>query len=303
MNSTIDKPKMLSRKKIEVNLEGCTKCGMCVAECPQRLYYFRDDSLVIRRSFDMLCMECGHCVAVCPINNIKLKRYSSEEIRTLSEDYILPDYNEVLNLIQFRRSVRQFKEEPISEDLWKKLIEAGRYAPTGHNDQLIYYTVVRDKAVLNKISEEMTNGFIKLSDIFKDPNKRDQFDSRVPKAYLNIVKATLVGLPAMLKGIARGEEFWRWKGELLIIHAPKQTFTLEQDCSLAACNIMLASSTLGLGTCSLGLLTVGINMFESLAKIIELPKKHRVGYALAVGLPKVKYYRTAPRRTARVSWL
>ncbi len=293
---------VLRNTKIEINLEKCTKCGACIAECPLRLYYFREDVLFIRRSSEMLCMECGHCVAVCPVNVINLQRFPTEEIKILSKDDKVPTYNELVDLIKIRRSVRQFKKEPVSDDLWKKLIEAGRFAPTGHNDQLIHFTVVRDRALLDKISEEITKNFVNLAEIYKNPSRRDEFKSLVPKKYLKIAKIALIGLKDMLKGIARGEEFWRWNGELLILHAPKKTTSLEQDCSLAAGNIMLAATILGLGTCSLGLMTAALTIFDSVANLINLPKKHVVGYALAVGIPKVKYYRTPPRQTAKVSW-
>lgn len=305
MNSKIEgnsNSKVLTNAKIEVNLEDCTKCGMCIAECPLRLYYFRENNLFIRRSSEMLCMECGHCVAVCPVNVIKLQRFPTEDVKVLSKDDKVPTYYELVDLIKIRRSVRQFKKEPVSEDLWKKLIEAGRFAPTGHNDQLIHFTVVRDRALLDKISEEITKSFVNLAEIYKNPSKRDQFFSLVPKRYLNIAKMTLIGLNDMLKGIARGEEFWRWNGELIILHAPKKTTSLDQDCSLAAGNIMLAATILGVGTCSLGLMTAAFNIFDSVAKLINLPKKHMVGYALAVGIPKVKYYRTPPRQIANVTW-
>ena len=111
------------------------------------------------------------------------------------------------------------------------------------------------------------------------------------------------GLPIMLKGMEQGEEFWRWKGNLLIIHASKKTTTLIEDCSVAASHIMLAAELLGLGTCSLGIATAALNMFENVREVVNLPKNQIAAYSLAVGFPKVKYYRVPPRQQAKVTWL
>ena len=107
----------------------------------------------------------------------------------------------------------------------------------------------------------------------------------------------------MIRGIEQGEEFWRWNGNLIIIHASKKTTTLIEDCSLAAAHIMLAAELLGLGTCSLGIATAALNMFENVKQVVNLPKKHIIAYTLAVGFPLVKYYRIPPRQPAKVTWL
>ena len=139
--------------------------------------------------------------------------------------------------------------------------------------------------------------------LFEDPSKQDQLESIVPKRMLSLIESVLPGLKNTLKGIERGEDFWRWGGELLIIHAPKKTFSLTQDCTLAASNVMLAAEALGLATCSLGIAVTTINQLKSLARLIKLPKNHIVGYVLAVGIPKVKYYRVPARQPAKVTWL
>jgi len=289
--------------KIEVDLDVCTKCKACTRACPLRLYYFRDDNLVMRRSTEILCMECGHCFAVCPVNAIKLRLYPDEEKIENLVDFELPTYKSVLSLIKARRSIRNFKPEPIPEDLWNKLLEAGKYSPTGHNDQLVNFTILRDPELLKKFSDEITKGFIGLSKIYAERGKWREYRKSIEKSDRKIIEGTLPYFNDTLKGIERGEDFWRWNGELIIIHASKKTSTLIQDCSVAASNIMLAAESLGLGTCSLGMATTAINTIENVAKVIQFPQNHVVGYTLAVGLPRVKYYRIPPRRSAKVKWL
>ena len=46
-----------------VNTEVCTRCGLCVADCPTGLLVMTDDGPKTGKGG---CISCGHCVAVCP---------------------------------------------------------------------------------------------------------------------------------------------------------------------------------------------------------------------------------------------
>ena len=59
---------------------------------------------------------------------------------------------DALEAIKTRRSTRIFKEDMPPRELLDKIIEAGRYAPSGHNSQTTHLIVITDK----KIHEEIT---------------------------------------------------------------------------------------------------------------------------------------------------
>jgi len=61
--------------------------------------------------------------------------------------------NEVLRTIARRRSSRQFRAEQIKDDELRAILEAGLQAPSGHNDQSWYFTVVQDKRLIDEISD------------------------------------------------------------------------------------------------------------------------------------------------------
>ena len=46
-----------------VNTEVCTRCGLCVADCPTGLLVMSDAGPVTGRGG---CISCGHCISVCP---------------------------------------------------------------------------------------------------------------------------------------------------------------------------------------------------------------------------------------------
>ena len=53
-------------------------------------------------------------------------------------------------LMRERRSVRLFNDQPVSKDQLEKIIDAGRYAPTGSTRQDVNYIVLSD---VEKIAE------------------------------------------------------------------------------------------------------------------------------------------------------
>jgi nitroreductase len=52
---------------------------------------------------------------------------------------------DALEAIAARRSVRKYKDTPVSKELLTKLVDAGRLAPTAHNDQVWEFVVFTDE--------------------------------------------------------------------------------------------------------------------------------------------------------------
>ena len=59
----------------------------------------------------------------------------------------------VLDAIRSRRSIRQYSDDPVSDDDVRAILEAGRWAPSGLNNQPWRFGVVRDPECKNTISE------------------------------------------------------------------------------------------------------------------------------------------------------
>ena len=54
------------------------------------------------------------------------------------------DYEDYLELIKGRRTLRAFKPDPVPDEMVDKLLEAARWAPTGFNMQPLEMLVVKD---------------------------------------------------------------------------------------------------------------------------------------------------------------
>ena len=70
----------------------------------------------------------------------------------------------VLNFIKSRRSTRKFTDVPVPEESLRKVLEAGRYAPSGRNVQQTHFIVVKNKAVLDRLAELVRDAFARTSE-------------------------------------------------------------------------------------------------------------------------------------------
>lgn len=65
----------------------------------------------------------------------------------------------VLDVIQKRRSVRKYKEDPIPEKDLMRVLEAARLAPSGKNFQPWKFIIVKDKALKEKLAQASAGQF------------------------------------------------------------------------------------------------------------------------------------------------
>lgn len=62
-------------------------------------------------------------------------------------------YDDLLELVKDRRSIRRFKADPIPDDYIEKIIEVARWAPSGFNQQPWEFIVVKKAGLRKKIAE------------------------------------------------------------------------------------------------------------------------------------------------------
>ncbi len=67
---------------------------------------------------------------------------------------------EILDIIKNRRSVREFLDKEVDDFLIEKILDAGRWAPSGLNNQPWRFAVVRDSELKDGLAKQTKYGHI-----------------------------------------------------------------------------------------------------------------------------------------------
>lgn len=195
----------------------------------------------------------------------------------------------ILENIKSRRSVRNFKEEPVPKEAIEKIVEAGRFAPSALNRQPWKFIIINDAKLIEELShiaQRCIKRVHKLIPLLRFFIKEFQ-DQRV----VNAIKKT----------VESNEDTVFYKAPLLIFVAnDKRIKGSSGDCYLTAQNMLLTAHALGVGGCFIGR---GKAIPKSLLlKKLNLPAYYDINIHLAFGFPK-EFPKTVPaRREGTVQW-
>ena len=137
---------------ILVNGEKCIGCGLCVTDCPSSFLYLENGKACTNTGG---CLECGHCYAICPQGAVTMTNYDCTDEAAVPMTEIPSDT--LLAAMRSRRTVRQFTDQPVEEDKVQKILEAGRYSPTGGNSQDVSYIILGSRQAEVKAFAERFN--------------------------------------------------------------------------------------------------------------------------------------------------
>jgi nitroreductase len=130
--------------------------------------------------------------------------------------------------IYSRRAVREYTAEPVAEPVLRQLIDAAIQAPSAANEQPWVFSVVRDPAVLDRISAAAKAHVLVAPPEGMTP---EHLHARLDDPDFQI----FYHAPALI--VISSATHGRWAAE---------------NCALAAENLMLAARAAGLGSCWIG---------------------------------------------------
>ena len=138
---------------LTVNQDKCLRCGICVECCPSCILSMGENGPEC--NFDRGCMSCGQCVAICPVGALDNKYTPLEKQRPVTMPVL--DSATAYEFLRMRRSVRNFKPQPPTDEEITRLLDIARYAPTAGNSQGMYYIVIRDAEKIKAIADAVAD--------------------------------------------------------------------------------------------------------------------------------------------------
>ena len=171
---------------------------------------------------------------------------------------------DALEAVMTRRSTRRFQNREVPEDLFGKVLEAGRAAPSGGNNQTTHFLVIRNREVLAKLAAMAEKAF----------------------AAMEITETTYKSTVHSILASRKGGYVFHYHAPVLILTANRVSYgNAIADCVAALENMMIAANALDLGSCYINQLK-WLNEDEEINAYLEtlgLEKNERVWAALALG--------------------
>ncbi len=165
-------------------------------------------------------------------------------------------------LLQKRRSIRDFEDTPVSVELVMEMLKETTLAPTASNAQPCKFIIITDRAMIKRLSDDSKANLLK--DFTTNPNDR-------LRMYVDVLKNEAFNV------------FYNAPCLVLVV-GEKGVATLDFDTALTVAYLMFAATSRGLGTCWINL---GASVRDSnLRRELGVPEDHRIVAPIIIGYPK-----------------
>ncbi|GAB6094225.1 nitroreductase family protein [Desulfatiferula olefinivorans] len=310
----------------------CSRCGRCVETCPCGGFSWTRGEVPVPIGFGgfaQACINCRSCIAVCPTGAVRVSgsfavnegRYRNRLTGTMSApnpfgaddapDFadIAPELTDIERMIYTRRSNRIFKDTPVPKDLLRRILEAGRFAPSAGNGQPYHLVVITDPAVIRELETRSMAVLRRLKNLYlNDSGKPPWWKTLLFTAgsLLMVNKFDPRPITAMEKA-DRNEDrlFFRAPALILILKNTRGISNPDLDAGILTQTLVLAAHALKLGTCvvSLPMVPLSYPIMAGFRKKLGIKKPFEAVTSIAIGYPKGKIDGIVERDTPPVTWI
>jgi nitroreductase/NAD-dependent dihydropyrimidine dehydrogenase PreA subunit len=288
-------------REIVIDQEKCILCGACVDNCVRAIYALTDGQIEIHDPAQ--CIFCGHCVALCPEEAIQLPVVNMQEFDPAPDRRHWPAPDLLLDLFRSRRSTRKYQDKTVEREKIEKIIEAGRFAPTGGNLQPFRFSVVQTPETLQSIKDMMADMLVEQARELEtmlaekaDKGEKLSINDRIQQNYIQSMRR-------MAEANREGMDKMLWGAPVLIsLHAPPEFESAEVNAGLAGMQMALMAEALGLGTCFIGFAVRAANTVPEIKEVMKIQKNRPVCLSFVTGYPDVDFHKLVSRKSARIMW-
>jgi nitroreductase len=182
--------------------------------------------------------------------------------------------NPALENIYARRSVRNFTDDRLPNEVIGEILRAGTYAPSATNQQPWRFVVIRNRELIKRYGQRAKQLWLEQYEKTCDPR-----------------------LESLVRIMSRpGMDIFYGAPVLVLVFSAPDTLHGEIDCALAAENMMLAARSLGIGSCWIGL-AAPLGSDREFRNEIGVPEKYMLAAQLIFGYPAKENIRAPPRDT------
>ena len=270
--------------RFSVDVDRCIRCGACVNDCPVNILTIGSEPPRVADGREQDCIGCQHCLAICPTGAVSVLGRQAEQATVIAGGF--PDRGQLALLMRGRRSVRCYRDEDVDRATISQLLAVAAYAPTGRNTRQTRFTVVADRAAMERIRQVV---YACLAAALTD--------GRLPVRY-EFFRQCVDGWHRY-----QADVIFRWSPHLLVATVGHEAVSPEQDAIIALSYFDLLAQNAGLGTLWNGMATIVLNLFPEVCRALALPDGDRIGFAMSFGKPAVTYQRTVWYPDPPINWV
>jgi len=281
---------------IYVDAETCNRCSICSEVCPMAIIDSARGEKIpgIRDEMARKCISCGHCEAFCPTGAlVQEPEVGEDDVRKCTiPGHFHPGATEggyggispeLLGIyLKSRRSVRQYRPEPVERETIQSILDIARYAASGGNLQPVEWLVLHDPQEVQKVAD-LTIGWM------QELTKGNHPMSAYAPYLVNVYKS---GRDVICRGAPH----------LLIPHIPEDNQIAPADAIIALTHMDIAAPSFGIGTCWAGFVAMASKSHKPLLDYYALPEGRIPAYAMLFGYPRYLPKHIPGRKPLKITW-
>ncbi len=302
---------------MKVDKELCTGCGLCIRNCPFQAWEMGGDDMPgMKETYE--CFSCYNCMVACPVEAISIvSQYHVDSGFWATDPHAVPfkmpmppkdaegnpaQWNEVERAVLERRSVRNFKDKEVPETLIRRVLEAGRFAPSAGNCQPWKFVVITDKGLMNEMNEAVHGvisgvwGMYQNDDTVQylagmvDPASPGMYDPRLAIGGMGAISRKHA--PPLMNAPA-----------VIIIAGDSRSIGGPQiNAGICGQNMNLVANSLGIKACWVGFTAVLHMVPNFVEEKLGIKPPWQIISSLALGWPEFKQEGMVPREFRPVTW-
>jgi ferredoxin len=288
----------------EVDRDRCRAEGICVEICPKGVLEMHEGFPRTRQDRVDGCIRCGQCVAVCPNESMV---FTDSAMGTVAEsarwDFTDAQFQ---SFLEERRSIRLFSDKPVDRALVQRVIEIASTAPPGFPPHATEIVVIDRKQEVEHLAEALREGYQKLVKMYENPIGRRVIRIKRGEETMRALQSHVI--PIIKENNAwfgrNGQDRYLYSAPVVMLfHACRWHAGYHESAMVAATYAMLAAHALKLGCTMLSIVPPLLNnMGKELRPRYGIAQDNHVVVALVLGYPKYKYRRVIHRQFKSVQY-
>jgi nitroreductase/NAD-dependent dihydropyrimidine dehydrogenase PreA subunit len=319
---------------VQFDREKCNQCGLCVKNCLAGTLEMDEDNYPrVREDWDGMpghpehpwpCFACWQCLVPCPTEAISIANetwYDGGFWKTLP--YRAPnklpqqprdaegkpaEWTTVEREVMIRRSVREYTDKPVPEYIIRRVLEAGRFAPTAGNYQGARFIVLTDKAFMEELETTAVAMYDQTWAMYSGEESVRQMALGQYKANPQQARWGWGQAPPVTRGgigtaiRLRLRNIWLGAPAVIILASDMRCIGQPQmQIGIAGQNMNLVAHSLGVKACWVGFPAV-LNARPDIMSRLGLEPPFQMITTMTLGYPKFKQEGVVPRQFWPITW-